>query len=324
MKSTEINFHTIINGIKHGWKAILAGMVLFSILGAICGGLYAKRNAADNAGQAQPLTKLMQGPNMSDFNAFYTFQSELEQLVQNINNYYSVLIDSEFLTEQENEVLQQKMEKLEDIDTELVVSAKTDLNRYGAIYVPEEFLEQQRSLYQDQLADTDSSLLSANEAKETIRMMDAPTMESEDITALYTSLLSQAANYGPLLEKKAELEYCLERMDTQKEEIINQCRELRAKQREAASALNQQVDLIQEMAQAHAQTNHVEFTVSYDNDNVATVTMTHTHRAVTVQETFLIILIFCALSGLCLGACYAICMEAGACKRLQKKKQNNG
>ena len=120
------------------------------------------------------------------------------------------------------------------------------------------------------------------------------------------------------------MEYCLERMDTQKEEIINQCRELRAKQREAASALNQQVDLIQEMAQAHAQTNHVEFTVSYDNDNVATVTMTHTHRAVTVQETFLIILIFCALSGLCLGACYAICMEAGACKRLQKKKQNNG
>ena len=43
--------------------------------------------------------------------------------------------------------------------------------------------------------------------------------------------------------------------------------------------------------------------------NTAVITLSHTHRAASMEEAFAVMTLFCALVGICGGAFFTICLE---------------
>lgn len=322
MQYCEINFQTILLAIKHHWKLIIASTVCFAILGGIGGVIYIQRGNTPAQGSAQALEPVKESPDLTEEKAYSDFQSELELAYKNINSYYSAFQTSEFLTEDEQKEISAALEELGQLHTSLIQTSRAQMGRYGAIYVPTAFLPKLTSDYEAQLANIESSLIAVNEAVATVRSMGAPTFEQETITNTYASLLSQAADYGALLQSQAKIQFILERLTTEQDEIIRQCQQLRTMQQEAASALNEQITTLNSLVSRHAADNHLNFLVTYDVNREATITLNHTHRAATVQEDFVLVFLFCTMTGLCVGGYYAVCLEGGACIFPKKKKHS--
>lgn len=312
MKYCELDFKTILMAVKHRWKVIVASTACFAILGGAGGAIYTQRGDTQAQGNAQVLQEMDTTQDLTQQTAYSLFQAELELVYRNINSYYTALQSSEFLTEEEAQKITVQLEELTRLNTEQIQDARARMNRYGAIYVPTAFLSELITDYQAQLDSVESSLIAAKEATETVRAMGAPTYAEETITQNYSALLSTAANYGPLLQSQAKYQFYLERLTNERDEVMEQCQQLRTIQREAAESLNAQVTALNQLAQAHASENHVNFLVTYDADEVATITMNHTHGATTAQEDFLLIILFCTMIGLCAGGYYAVSMECGA------------
>lgn len=309
MKYCELDFKTILLAVKHRWKVIVASTACFAILGGVGGAIYTQQGDTQAQGNAQVLQEMDITQDLTQQTAYSLFQAELELVYRNINSYYTALQSAEFLTGDEAQEISVRLEELTRLNTEQIQAARAMMNRYGAIYVPTAFLPELVTDYQAQLDSVESSLIAAKEAAETVRAMGAPTYAEETITKNYSALLSTAANYGSLLQSQAKYQFYLERLINGRDEILDQCQQLRTMQQEAAEALNTQITALNQLAQAHASENHVNFLVAYDANKVATVTMNHTHRATTPQEDFVLILLFCTLTGLCAGAFFALCLE---------------
>ena len=321
MKCCELDFPSILAAWKHRWKGIVISAVCFAVVGALCGGLYAQRGAAPAQGSAQPLELLETAPDLSVEDAYSLFQSDLERTYQNVNSYYTALAGSEYLTGEEQSAIRDAQEELNSLYEEQIAPARELMNRYGAIYVPAAFLSEQTASYEAQLAQVELNLISAQEAAETIRQMGAPTLETDSISNTYANLLSQAANYGSLLQSKTRIQFYLERLTTQQGKILEECRELLALQKEIAESLNGQITALNTLAGQHAADHHLNFLVSYDSERVATVTLNHTHGAATAQDNFLLVFLFCTLAGLCVGLYFTACRECGAWALPWKKKE---
>ena len=264
---------------------------------------------------------LENAPDLSVEDAYSLFQSDLERTYQNVNSYYTALAGSDFLTDEEQKAISDAQEELNSLYEEQIAPARERMGRYGAIYVPAAFLSEQTASYETQLAQVELNLISAKEAAETIRQMGAPALEMDSISNTYANLLSQAANYGSLLQNKACIQLYLERLTTQQEEILEECQELLALQTEIAASLNEQIIALNTLATQHAAANHLSFLVSYDNEHVATVTLNHTHGAATAQDNFLLVFLFCTLAGLCVGLYFAVCLECGTWSLPWSKKK---
>lgn len=312
MKYCEVDFRSILAAWKHRWKGIIVSTICFAVVGALCGGLYAQKGTVAAQGSAQPLEAMEGVPDLSVKDAYSLFQNNLEQTYQNVNSYYTVLSGSEFLTDEEQEFIDDAQKELDSLYEEQIAPARELMNRYGAIYVPAAFLAEQTDSYEAQLAQVESNLISAKEAAETIRQMGAPALETDAISNTYASLLSQAANYGSLLQSEARIQFYLERLTTQQEEILEECRELLALQKEIAESLNGQITALNTLADQHAAAHHLNFLVSYDENHVATVTLNHTHGTVAAQDNFLLVFLLCTLTGLCVGLYFTVCRECGA------------
>lgn len=321
MKCCELDFPSILAAWKHRWKGIVVSVVCFAVVGALCGGLYAQRGAAAAQGSAQPLETLETAPDLSVEDAYSLFQNDLERTYQNVNSYYTALAGSEFLTDEEQKAISDAQEELNSLYEEQIAPAREQMDRYGAIYVPAAFLSEQTASYEAQLAQVELNLISAKEAAETIRQMGAPALGTDSISNTYASLLSQAANYGSLLQSKTRIQFYLERLTTQQEEILDECQELLALQEEIAASLNEQIIALNTMADQHAAANHLSFLVSYDNEHVATVTLIHTHGTATAQDNFLLVFLFCTLTGLCVGLYFTVCLECGTWSLPWSKKK---
>lgn len=321
MKYCELDFKTILLAVKHHWKVIVASTACFAILGGVGGAIYTQRGDTQALGNAQVLQEMDTTQDLTQQAAYSLFQAELELVYRNISSYYTALQSSEFLTEEEAQEITVQQEELTLLNTEQIQAAQAMMNRYGSIYVPTAFLPELVTDYQAQLDSVESSLIAAKEAVETIRTMGAPTYAEDTITQNYSTLLSTAANYGPLLQSQAKYEFYLERLTNGKDEILEQCQQLRTMQQDAAEALNAQIVALNQLAQKHAEDNHINFLVTYDANKVATITINHTHKDTTAQEDFVLILLFCTLTGLCVGCYYAVSMQCGACTIPWKKKQ---
>lgn len=310
MKELDITFSTILHAFKHQWKCFFATVLIFSLLGAGAGCLYAGRGAASASGSAEPLQETDFSNldyNKDYYNACY---NSLSLAYQNAVSYLNTVSEEKTLTSEQSQQLMEYSMELQTYNKETLLPIKTTLGLTGKLYIPEEFLQDCVTEYESKLLDIEYSLILSEQAAEIVKSMDAPALDNEDITKTYSSLLSQANNYGYLLKNKTIYGEYLDLLQNHMDQVQADSRKIERMLNTALRKLNKATAEICATVDSIAQEKHLNISMQYDKNGAVTAAIAHTHRAATSQESFLAIFLFCVLTGICGGAFFAVCLEA--------------
>lgn len=322
MNVYAITFQTVLNAFRHQWKRILASVLLFTLLGGAAGFLFRNRGTAEAGGSAQPLNQVdfAQVPRTQDY--YTDCLGLLKDTMTNLNNYIAS-VSANALPVAAQETGAQETEAQEALDTlsreaavlqsKRIALLQSVLEERGAVYAPEEYLDDMVDIYTRELASLQIDLIAAETAAETIRQMDAPDYDA-GFTGTYTNLLSQAANYGSLLKSQATTEKYLERLTNHMPEIRAECRRVERELETARGELNALLDRFVPLADELARELGLTFAPA-GTIGVVDITVTHSHRASSAGESFAVIVVFCVLVGLCFGVFLAVCREAKSSRR---------
>lgn len=322
MNVYAITFQTVLSALRHQWKRILVSVLLFALLGGAAGFLFRGRGAAEAGGGARPLNQV-DFAQVARTQDYYTGCLRLlTDTMDNLNNYITS-VSANALPTAAQEVEAQEAEALETLKALSREAAALQSDRLtplsgalyaaGAVYAPEEYLDNLAGRYARDLASIRMDLISAEAAMETLRQMDAPQYDGSHSDS-YTTLLSQAAQYGSLLRAQAVTEEQLEKLTNHMPEIRAECRRVERELEAARGELNALLDRFAPLADELAEEFGLTFTPA-GTSGVVDITVTHSHRASSAGESFAAIVVFCVLVGLCFGVFLAVCREAKSSRR---------
>ena len=309
MRKFEITFGSFGAAIKHHWKMVLVSLLLFSLVGAGAGYWYASNTTADHFFYAQQLEFFGFDEVKLDEDYYKNRQEILSLTCKNTKEYLAGIRSVTTLTQEDRLLLDQQTEKIELFIQEAMEPIDTQLNATDAIYVPGECIPLVIKEYENSLASVQRNLIVSTEAVELIKNMDAPTLENESVLANYNTLLSRAASHGTYLMQQEQYTKILEKLQDAGV-IQTESRKLGRMQDAAARELEDLLAEVNEEIASLAQERLLNIVATHDADGVLSVTISHTYRATTAQENFLVVWSFCALTGLCFGAFLALCREA--------------
>lgn len=319
MPEYEISFRAIAGAVKHHWKLLLLTLVLFSAVGAGAGYFYADRGSVEAAGAADALesAEILARSDEMDYYSKYYSALELDQ--KNAQTYLDAFSGLSDLSEEDCAALEDLEKQLSRFSKDELKPILDRLDVVDAIYVPENCIPDLIEKYRNALASTQRELIAAEAAAKLLATMDAPVLEDEGIRSSYGALLNRAYNYTTYLRDQEKYTQMLERLETDTASILADSRELYQMEVQAGKQLSRLMEQISEMADDLAQRMYLNISGTYDTGGVLTVDIVHTHTAVSAQENFQIIWLFCTLSGVCVGAFLALCREAGAFSRRKRK-----
>lgn len=317
MNAYTITFQTVLDALHRQWKRILVSILLFALLGGAAGFLFRGRGAAEAGGGAQPLNQV-DFAQVARTQDYYTGCLRLlTDTMSNLNNYIAS-VSANALPTAAQEVEPQEAEALETLkalsrevavlQSDRLTPLSGALNGVGAVYAPDEYLDNLADRYARDLASIRMDLISAEAAMETLRQMDAPQYDGSHSDS-YTTLLSQAAQYGSLLRSQAVTEEQLEKLTNHMPEIRAECRRVERELEAARGELNAILDRFDTLADKLAREAGLTFTPAATSEKMD-ITVTHSHRASSAGESFAVTMVFCVLVGLCLGIFLAVCREA--------------
>lgn len=309
-----ITFQTVLNAFCHQWKRILVTVLLFALLGAAAGFLFRGRGAAEAGGGAQPLAEV-------DFTLTARTQSYytdcltlLTNTMTNLDSYIAS-VSANAAPAAGGEAGMERLDALDALERDAAVlqsgrlaPLRSALSEAGAVYAPAEYLDGLADRYAQELETLRMDLIAAEAAAETIRQMDAPDYDG-NFTSSYTSLLSQAVQYGTLLRSQAVTEKYLDHLTNHMPEIRTECRRAERELEALRGEVNALLDRFTPLADELARDAGVIFTPTV-KDGKTEITVTHSHRASSAQESFAVIFVFCVLAGVCFGVFLAVCREA--------------
>lgn len=308
MQLAEITVSTILNAFRHRWKFFLIVVLVFVVLGIGAAFLFSEQLAAPADGGAE----LLEPANFSEvyLDADYytacqavltTRVSELETVLNRVSS-ESTLTEDQLLT-------------LEDLQRSLEAYRRTDLAPIeaawaapDALYIPEDFIEETIAEYTISRENTQNSLYAAEFAVELISTMDAPDVGTEDINSTYAALLSRAAQYAQLQLTLQSYDILLDRLTNDRTEVVADGHWMEQQLETAKDNLNDVEASINQTVNGIAEENHLNITAEYVGTEVQ-VTIDHTHGLSTSREAAQILVIFCTLTGICVGMYLAICIE---------------
>lgn len=309
MNVYSITFQTFLNAFKHQWKRILVSVLIFALLGAGCGFLFKDRGMAEAGGSAQPLPAV-------DFDAlpytqdYYTAcLNALSGGLDGLSRYLTVLSVSIGPDEERQAALNAVRVDAEEFQSATLQSLQSVLNETGAVIVPAEFLDGMADRCARELASLRMDLIAAEAATETIRQMDAPDYDG-GFSGSYGNLLALASQYPTMLRTQAVTEKYLDGLTNHMPEIRAESRRVERELDGAAETLAALMDRFLILADEAAKEEGLVFTPKVEDGTATDVLVTHAHRASSAQESFAVIVLFCVLAGLCLGAFLAVCGEA--------------
>lgn len=308
MNVYSITFQTILNAFRHQWKRILVSILLFAMLGGTAGFFFRGRGTAEAGGSAQPLTRVdfAQVARTQDY--YSGCLDLLTNTMSNLNSYIASVSANAAPSPERQETLAALRREAAVLQSSQITPLQSALREAGAIYAPEEYLDGLADRYAQELATLQMDLISAEAAAETIRQMDAPDYDG-NFTGSYATLLSQAVQYGTLLRTQAVTEKYLDELTNHMPEIRAECRRVEGELETAAEGLNALLDRFISLADELAKEAGLTFAPTGTSGRVE-ITVTHSHRASSAEESFAVIVVFCVLVGLCLGAFLAVCREA--------------
>lgn len=309
MKVYSITFQTVLRALRHEWKRILASVLLFTLLGAAAGFLFRNRGMAEADGSARPLAAVDYAQTARTREYYTNCLKLLTDAMSKLNSYIASVSASAAPDPERQEALAALSREAAVFQSNRLKPLKSALEEAGAIYAPEEYLDGMADRYARELATLRMDLIAAEAATETIRQMDAPDYDG-NFTGSYSALLSQASQYPTMLRTQAVTEKYLDELTNHMPEIRAECRRVEGELETAAEELNTLLDRFTPLADELAKEAGLTFTPTVNTSGVTEITVTHSHRASSAQESFAAIVVFCVLVGLCLSVFFAVCREA--------------
>ena len=196
-----------------------------------------------------------------------------------------------------------------DYREEQLKPVQEELNSIASLYVPEMFLDEVTEAYEEALANTELDLIAAEQAAEMIQNMQVPSDSMVEAQAAYTTILQNAARYGSLLRSQEVYEQALEQLTRHRDQVVENSE---AMEKQLEMCLERFQTLSTQAAQdcnAIAEDNHLMITPGYVGEELE-VEILHIHREVPAEENFILLVLFCTLTGICAGAFLAVCREA--------------
>lgn len=314
MKYKEISFQTLLDALRHHWKAYLLIVALFCLLGVGVGWWYAPRAAVSSDWEVQALITADFSDVREDEEYYTNCLMELAAVYSNANQYLSTLNDDSTITAEQREMLTALRGRLNILKKEDYQPIQEALAVTGKLYLPKAARATQLEAYEQKLTSARLSLLQAEAAADLIQNMDAPDVGTEEIHATYAELLAQALNYTRLQRDIPLCEELLRQLREDADLLDENCREMDRLLNTAAAHLDSFLAEMTETAEAIAAENSLILSIEYEADgtdtaNTAVITLSHTHRAASREEAFAVMTLFCALVGICSGAFFTICLE---------------
>lgn len=320
MKYKEISFQTLLNALRHHWKAYLLIVAFFCLLGAGAGWWYAPRAAVSGGWEVQPLSTVDFSKIEEDETYYANCSAALNAAYVNANQYLSTLNADSTITEEQREMLTALSGQLTLLLEKDYQPIKDALSATGRLYLPKAVREDQAETYAQKLSTARLNLLQAEAAADLIRSMDAPDVGTDEINSAYAALLSQAQRYTQLQRDIPLYEELLRQLREDTDLLDENCREMDLLLNAAAKHLDGFLEDMTELAEEIAAENGLCLSVEYgaegtDAADTATITLSHTHRAASGEEAFAVMTLFCALVGICGGAFFTVCLELYGRKR---------
>lgn len=331
MKTYTISAQTVFSAVRHQWKRILVIVLIFAVLGAGGGFLFANAGSSEvGGGGAKALPKVdietvVRSP------AY--FNDCLEELIGCHKMLDCYLGLSSIVNTLPTEQVEPLLERLDVLNKEkyifqqiILAPLQNTLEKRSAFYIPEEFLDDIADRYESRLASIEIELLSAEVAAETVRQMGVPGYFGEVgydgssvVINTYANLLMEAANYGDLLKSQAVLEEALRLLRDEPEQMYSESRRMEKELNEAAGELNTLLEEASKLANDIGKAANLIFSVEFGEETSSyRLAAMHTYRAVSLVESFAAIELFCVLVGIFVGAFFAVCREA------KEEKKNAG
>lgn len=320
MKYPEISFQTVLNAIRHHWKRLLVTILLFTLLGAGMGAMFADRAAAPAGGAATPLEDVSYDEVYYDKDYYSSCKEHLFLRYADAITYVNGVFADISLSEEQKLRLTDLLEQLEEFKKTTLLPISNAWAKENALYIPTDFIADEITYYENLLENTQLNLIKSEAAVDLLRTMDAPDVGSEAITNTYQSLLSAAAQYGNLQVQAMQCEARLEKLGDSTS-IAADARWMEQQLKSTTTAFNRlQAKVCQALDEIAAE-NDLDIQLTYVGDTPQ-VNIGHTHTLATSQEAFSIMVLFCSLVGACFGVFLAVCREAsGAGKKKPKIPQ---
>lgn len=317
MKYEEFGVKTLFGALKHQWKFIIIVVLVFALVGVGAGFAFADRGAGEAAGYAEALPAV----NASSLKMNSNYYNAYFQLLRNSYNtaiaYRKDFTSKHSLTAQQTQDMAELLLDLENYYNDTLRVIEKKFNVVGAVYIPADFYEQYVEDCEQGLETSRNKLEVAQVAAEMLATMDAPTSQSDATIKNYDLILSTAASG---LEHMQAVQIYEDRLETLKDRDAVAEAETEMKQllTDATAKWNALLTTLNEKANIIAKESSVIFNVLPGEKDTVQFTLRHTHNTSSMQESFVLIVLFCTLTGICTGLFFAVCRE---CKR-QKKTQD--
>ena len=308
MKYQELTFQMIWLAILRRWKTMVAIFLIFLALGTASGFVFGHRASAEGAGSADQWEPVNFDSIMLDLMYYNSCYSELSKQSDYLYTYVDTVQLDTTITKEQSQQLLSLREEITKYQQEVLLGLDEALNDANMLYVPDQLRQEALKEYTRLRNSTQQRMIQAENAKSLLESIGGLTSTNEDINATYSTLLSEAAQYG-------QLQLDLEWYEKMLGKLENDYVQVRADSQEMASWLEQSAEELNELGQACYQAveeialeNHLDVTTSVSEDEL-TVLIDHTNRPVTQQEAFSAFVLFFALVGICVGAFFALCRE---------------
>ena len=309
MQYPEITFSTIICAFRNCWKVFCAVVLIFALLGIGAGFLFSDKLSSSALGKYQ-------GPATLSFETIHYdtdyYSSCRQQLIVHHSDLETIVsrgLSESTLTDVQQQQLQEILEQLDDFEYDYLKPLAAKWSLPEAIYVPEEFLDDLVADYTIDRENTRTNLYAAEVAVDLIKSMDAPDVATEAINSTYNTLLSRASQYAQLQTNLQRYDTLLEQLQQNRDAVVAEGREMERQLEQAKDALNVIHESMERTLGQITTDNHLNIVAKYVGDDLQ-VTIDHTYATSSSREAFQIIVLFCTLTGVCVGLFGMVCLEA--------------
>lgn len=316
MNYMEITFQNMMRAFLRQWKCIVIFTVVFVLIGACTGMIYADSFSAKADGSAESCQLLDFSDAERSISYYDDCYSRLLTAYKNTNTYVSVLAAEATATQEQETILAEFQAQLEDFEVQTLQDIMLAYAGTGAVYVPEGFHEEAIRYYTAKLEETHLEVIVLQESLETL-LQTGSDQELEKLvsekTAEYENARRMEETYKSFLEKLTE----------DPETVYAESLNMEAALNAAAQQINALIVQVDDFAAQMAVDNHLRVLISYGADDAVNVLIQHTHGERTQREGFLVITLFCTLVGICFGAFFAICRDCCGFRFLGKPRKGN-
>lgn len=319
IKYYDFTLPDIVKAIRHQWKLLFGSIAGFLIIGVIAGFLFSDQASAENSGSVQFYEEIAMEDEKSAITYYADWQEMLTTKKQELYSYLDAVQWDSTITQVQMEQLTELLTELDDYTENVLAPIMKTMDVPGSFFIPDTLHTEAIWEYQNLVVGTEQNLQKAEYAAQLIESMNGINTTNETINDIYASLLSQAANYQQCKQDLKFYQYRLDLLQNHADLLQKDSANMEVMLSTATDQLNGLREECNALLDEISRENHLN--LSYDwNQEVFQVTIDHTNRLATKEEAFSALVLFCGLTGICVGVFFALYQE---CKRKGKFHQES-